>query len=651
MRGTRLPALALIVALVALSVAVVVVIDPIGSAEESSAPSASGSFSPAATPEPDLALLEVQDAQAGPPFAFEGGSAPTGDVAQSKLWFHDGAWWGLLLASNADQFHIHRFDWSGGIWIDTGVAVASRATVQPDVIAEGDQLWIATGGGQPTPRRTAALFRYTYVPDEVRYELDPDFPVAITDEQARGLTMARDASGRLWAAWTSGDGLKVSHTLDNDWVWTDAFVPDLPGADLVPDAVAIVGYGDTVALLWTSEDVDELTVGVPDAADSTAWEHVSIGIAGLAPSDDHLAATVAETRAGLRLYAVVETSLDEVQGSSAGDPQVLLVTIEPDLSSRLALVGRISDDQSRPIVVADEENEVIYVVATSPGSGGTIVVKASSMDEISFPSGEGAPLIEIEGLAALSDATSTKQALSSATGMVVLASDPVAQRYAWVAATLPGGNSPSTDPAPDATPVDAPLLLSTFDPFPVGNPLDPMWEVRANGDATFEIADIDARRVAAVTATADGSGARMCREVAPQASGSVRIEADVMLTRVGLSDATVTSARHEQAQTAVVRLDDSGVFSFFDGAAQVRSEVPWRLGMWYTSVVLIDLDAGTYDWRVTRASDDVLVFAVDGARWRSPATGPMTEVCLESPEATSTASVFAVDGIRVERQP
>jgi hypothetical protein len=122
-----------------------------------------------------------------------------------------------------------------------------------------------------------------------------------------------------------------------------------------------------------------------------------------------------------------------------------------------------------------------------------------------------------------------------------------------------------------------------------------------------------------------------------------------MVSRVGLSDVTVTSVRHGSDQTAVVRMDDRGVFSFFDGPTEVRSEVRYATGVWYTSVVDLDLDSRLYNWRVVRASDGATVLTVARARWRAAATGPATEVCLESAEATNPATVFSVDRIRVER--
>jgi hypothetical protein len=648
-REIRLPALALVLGLLALGVAVVFVIDSGGEPAPTDPPQSAGG-SGAATPEPAAGIVAVEASAAGPDFTVDGGRAPTDVTSQSKLWFHDGAWWGVLLAQGTDELRIHRFDWSGQRWVDTNVRVATRSSMAPDVLVEGDLLWITTGGGQPTPRRTAALFRYTYDAESGRYALDHDFPVTIADERARSMTLARDDAGRLWAAWASDERLFVSHTNGNDWSWEPGDRPPVAGAGVVPDALALVAYGDSVALVWTNEAIDTLFVAAPSLDDPASWQQFTVDVEGLAPGDDHLSVAVAETPAGPRLLVAVQTSLDELPDSSQNDPQLLLVAIEPDGSTRQYLVGRISDGLARPVLLIDGENEVMYVLATSPTSGGRIVFKASPIDDIGFPQGEGFPLIDVEGVASITSATSTKQTLGSRSGLVVLASDGDAGRYAWVAGRLPGDGAPDMEAVPEPVPDDAALVNDTFDPFEPGRLVDPMWATRSTGGAAFAIADTeDGRRVAAASAAADGSNVRICREFAPVADGMVRIEADVMVSRVGLSDVTVTSVRHGDDQTAVVRMDDRGVFSFFDGATEVRSEVRYATGVWYTSVVDLDLDSRLYNWRVVRDSDGATVLTVDRARWRAAATGPATDVCLESAEATNAATVFSVDRVRVER--
>ena len=56
-------------------------------------------------------------------------------------------------------------------------------------------------------------------------------------------------------------------------------------------------------------------------------------------------------------------------------------------------VGRVSDHQTRPIVLVDTTNRVLHVFLTAPESGGAIYEKTSSLDTISFALGPGTPVI------------------------------------------------------------------------------------------------------------------------------------------------------------------------------------------------------------------------------------------------------------------
>ena len=58
---------------------------------------------------------------------FEGPSfpvavtTPTESKPESKLWFHDGFWWGCLWSANA--YRIHRINFFNHAWVDTGAVI------------------------------------------------------------------------------------------------------------------------------------------------------------------------------------------------------------------------------------------------------------------------------------------------------------------------------------------------------------------------------------------------------------------------------------------------------------------------------------------------------------------------------------------------
>ena len=46
-------------------------------------------------------------------FAASGvGGAATPMMAQSKLWFNDGLWWGVLFDRSSEEYHIYRHEWA-----------------------------------------------------------------------------------------------------------------------------------------------------------------------------------------------------------------------------------------------------------------------------------------------------------------------------------------------------------------------------------------------------------------------------------------------------------------------------------------------------------------------------------------------------------
>ncbi len=653
MKRTRIPGLLLILALSALTVAAVLAIDPLRPRPAASSPGGdlSSPSARASAPAPsDHSELTLGPVARGPRFdtTVRHGN-PTGDGAQSKLWFHDGYWWGALVADGTDEFHIHRLDWAGHEWIDTGVRISTRASILPDALSDGDQVWIATGGGEARDRRSASLFRYSYDPEAVTYSLDADFPVTIAHEQANSLTLARDGGGRLWVAWVNDGRLVVNRTDGNDVLWGDSYVPPVPGTDVATDAVTIVPYGDTVALVWSNQNRDAVFLAIPTIDDSEEhWERYEVGIEGLRHADDHVSAVVESTPDGPRLYAVVKTSLDSLANRNPDAAQVLLVVREPDGTWTQYLYGRVQDHHTRPVIQFDEENRMIYVLASSPFGGGEIYYKATSADDIYFPPGVGSVLIADPGLPNINSATGTKQSLSSDTGLVVLASDEAAGEYVGVSGLLEGDGAPN-DVAPAVEPAEDRLMLDTFDPYPAGSPLEGRWVTRSTGEASFTIDDADGRRAATATGNGDGSHVRMCKEIAAVQDGVLRVQADLMIPRVGSGDATVTSIRHGTVESGVVRLSDRGTFSYFDGAAHVRSEVPYATGTWYRSTVTIDFATGTYDWEVVRQSDAAVIFRVADAAWRAAGSEPATSVCLESPPSAAAGMTLAVDRIRAWR--
>ncbi|MFQ5857926.1 MAG: hypothetical protein ACE5LU_20160, partial [Anaerolineae bacterium] len=75
------------------------------------------------------------------PYAVSAGDpvdAPTGEKAESKLWWNDGFWWGSLYNNYADEYHIYRLNWGTQTWEDTGVALDDRRGSKADTMWDQD---------------------------------------------------------------------------------------------------------------------------------------------------------------------------------------------------------------------------------------------------------------------------------------------------------------------------------------------------------------------------------------------------------------------------------------------------------------------------------------------------------------------------------
>jgi hypothetical protein len=648
MQGTRLPALITIILLVVVTAIVIVIVDPVGAPAASVPPSSSVVPSPVAD---DPRIAELAGTGRGPAFdtTTEDGY-PTSDVVQSKLWFHAGSWWGALVAEGTNEYRIHRLDWPSQRWVDTGTAIAPRVGTLPDVVAAGERLYIATGGADPRDRRGVSLLRYTFDPATEQYALDPDFPVRVTSVAAASMSLARDADGRLWVIYLNSGQLYVTRTDGNDLVWREPSIVNVDGLQTDVDSAAMVAFGDAVAIMWSNVVHDNYsftvaTVGAPDQ-----WETRQVAVEGLEYSDDHISLAVLSDADGERIFAAVKTSLDEADGPNRLDPQILLLVREPDGTWRQYLVGRVADHHSRPVVLLDEGSRIVYVVTNSPFSGGGIYMKASSVDRITFPTGLGTELIVDEGAPQVRSATSTKQIVDAASGIVILASDSTTGEYHHAALLAEGGGQ-AIDRSPFEYPEPGPrrLVNDRFDAFDPGTPVANGWEMRDGGETTFAIIDTDdGRRVAGTVAAPDGSRARMCKQFDPVSDGALRVVTEVFVSDVGESEAVIAAIRHQGVISAALRLSSRGVFSYLDANMVVRTEVPFATDTWYRAVMTLDLAARTYDWEVIRLSDDALVAQAAGIALPDTISLPADEVCLQSPTAAVPGLAFFVDAVLVE---
>jgi PKD repeat protein len=577
--------------------------------------------------------------------SFNGaGTAPTGSKPESKLWWNDGFWWASMWATGGG-FHIFRLDTLTQKWSDTGVPIDTRAGTRADTLWDGTHLYVASHvfSESPSSGFPSRLYRYSYNPLLKTYSLDPGFPVSINNYKTETLVIDKDSTGKLWATWTQGSQVMMNRTTTGDAAWGAPFVLPVSGATKLSsdDISSVVAFGgNKIGVMWSSQTSSAMYFAVhADGQADATWQQSRTAIAGPNYADDHINLKSLQAVGG-RVFAAVKTSLDDVPNPSPNAPQIMLLSRDPatgDWSS--AVFGRIGDHHTRPIVMIDETNRVLHMFATAPVTGGTIYEKTSPLDSISFPSGQGTPVIRDATTVNVNNATSTKQNVTSRTGIVVLASNDSSSGSYWHAYESIQGQSPVADFSASPTSGEAPLNVS-FTDSSTGNPTSWSWDF---GDGTTSTAQSPSH-------TYTTAGTYTVKLSASNGSGSdTKTRADYITVDPSSTPPTAPTADFSASPTSgtaplTVAFSDSSMgnptgwsWDFGDGSSSTEQSPSHT----YTA-------AGTYSVSLTASNDvgsdtktqtDYITVSAAQASYRSLvlADGPLSYWRLGETSGTSAA--------------
>ncbi|MCG8606444.1 hypothetical protein MJD09_15855, partial [bacterium] len=356
-------------------------------------------------------------------FNTAGTRNPTASKPESKLWIVENVWHGVLWDSSSASYSIHRFDSSTQNWTNMGPAIDSRGNSFSDALWDGEKLYVASHvrrRGGP-----ARLCSYTYDSSSKSFTAVEGFPIDINDGPSETVTIARDSKGKLWATWTSKGQVMVNHSTSDESSWAKPFALPVKGSEAHSDDIsAIVSFAGHVGIMWSNQ----LAKGVyfarhMDGDKASRWDleiaffDTTLGNV----ADDHI--NIKSTSiAGDHVFAVVKTSLGL-------GPQIVLLSRSREGKWQWFEVWGTEFDNTRPIMLVNEENRELYVFAQNRSHPRPILMKVSSMDNIEFPSGEGIEFIRSEASIGLNNPTSTHQSVNSATGILVLASDGRSRTY------------------------------------------------------------------------------------------------------------------------------------------------------------------------------------------------------------------------------
>ena len=443
---------------------------------------------------------------------------PTSDKPQSKLWHTDGTWFADMFDTVSKTWHIFRLDRTAQAWVDTGVMIDNRPNTLADALWDGSHLYVsshvaavssATTAKVSQPNNPARLYRFSYNSGTKSFTLDAGFPTVITNQSSESMTIDKDSTGTLWATWTQVGGdstngftsaVYVNSTVGGDSSWGTPFVLPVAGANPAFDDIsAIVAFGrNRIGVLWSNQVDDTVYWAVHnDGAPPGDWRG-SPAIRGQGQADDHLNIRSIQADQAGRVFAAVKTGADDTPGLTSTAAQILVLVFKPGTGAWSATTfGTLADCHTRPQIVLDEQNSVVYAFATAPtgsgcpysGAAGSIYMKSAPMDNPVFAPGRGTAVITDAASPNVNDVTTTKQSVTNATGLVALASNAVTKRY-WHADIPVGGGSPPPSPvAPVASFTASPTsgvapLAVQFTDTSTGTPTAWAWNFGDGGTAT-----------------------------------------------------------------------------------------------------------------------------------------------------------------------
>jgi IPT/TIG domain-containing protein/flagellar hook capping protein FlgD len=366
------------------------------------------------------------------------GSTPTGEKPESKLWWNDGLWWGVLWSPSSNAFTIQRFNPAVQDWVNTGVAVDSRGSSKSDALWDGTKLYVVTHiftlnpGPAGGAGNAARLYRYSYNASTDTYSLDSGFPATINDSKSECLVLDKDSTGRLWITWVENGKVKVNRSTTNDLTWGTPFnLPVQGSGNLDVDEISsVVAFGgNKIGIMWSNQTSSPpagyFAVHLDGTADTTwqaretAVQDASLGLI----IDDHISLK-ASCAADGALYAATKTGL-----TGSNPLNYVLKRTSAGVWSR-HVWGTGSENHTRAILNIDADANRAYVFSMSDQSGRYIIyMKSASLTDLQFPGGLGTPIIDSPGDLKTNNVTSTKQCVNGASGLLLLASDQDTHYY------------------------------------------------------------------------------------------------------------------------------------------------------------------------------------------------------------------------------
>ena len=380
----------------------------------------------------------------GPAYSAEVARAPTGAGSQSKVWFHAGAWWALMLEPTGTAVRVNELmpDHS---WRPTSAVVNPDAIDTGDALRDGDDVHVVTR----TSDGSLQYVRLRFDPATREYQVAPSVLVTTRGPRAPA-TVAEDSTGRLWVAYATAAELAVTYSDDGGLTWAATNLLAEIGTGASAEAAALVSYDNRIGLLWSDQATGSFEFASHLDGDSVLTWTRETARAG-PRAGDHISLRRVDGPEDT-LVAAVKTSPGD-QGELPEDVLIEVLVRTPDGTWSSVPVSTVADGLDDPVLQIDEVTRTLHLFASADDD---VVTKRAPLDDIEFDSGPGR-LFVLGAEGRLFQPSVSKDVVDSLSGQMVLVSDMDGLVYRH-------GEAPVVSPervpdASDVTPPEAPTLL------------------------------------------------------------------------------------------------------------------------------------------------------------------------------------------------
>jgi hypothetical protein len=346
------------------------------------------------------------------------------NTVKSQMWYNDGLWWGAF-SDNATGIFFYTFANDAAT---KGAPIDASVKGVPDVLWDGTNLFVLVWKSVSL----ATLYKYSYDTGTKTYSLISGFPVQIPlhGGATSAIVLDKDSTGKLWATYTGTQGGLSDGKIHVIWTTSaDHTTWDTAGATLesglTPNKTEISAIthfgGDKMGVVWSNQPGKEIAFryhvdGQPES-DWSAKEIVDYGLGprGLgAVSNDHLSIQSASDG---RLFLAAKDRDNDGTPAHQDESRIWLYvrSVAGVWGSKTVIQADLSQSPTRPVLLLDVTNSDVFVIYHDSISG-LVFSARSSMNNPSFN------LHCLFSTGPASNPTSTKQNVTSTTGMMAAAS-------------------------------------------------------------------------------------------------------------------------------------------------------------------------------------------------------------------------------------